>query len=122
MVRIHALWVINFILTHSSINWPKNRAKNEELMKMRFFRRYLMTVANGLGNAEKANFREIGVLKRHSKLELFLLLLLLAIFFCFSSFFFSKNLEYNFEEVDLGSRTLFSLVNVQGFWHKLWPV
>ena len=53
---------------------------------MRIFR-YLVTVANGLGNAEKANFQEIGVLKRHSKLELFLLLLLLALFFCFSSFF-----------------------------------
>ena len=83
---------------------------------MRFFR-YLLT-ANGLGNAEKANFREIGFLKRHNKLELFLLLLLLAIFFCFSSFFLSKNLEYNLEEVDLGSRTLFSLVKVQGFWPK----
>ena len=83
-------------------------------MKTRFFR-YLLTVANRLRNAEKANFREIGVLKRHSKLELFLLLLLLAIFFCLSCFLFSKNLEYNLEEVDLVSGTLFSMVNVQGF-------
>lgn len=89
-------------------------------MKTRSFR-YLLTVANGLRNAEKANFREIGVLKRHSKLEFFLWLLLLAIFLSFL-FFFSKNLEYNLEEVDLVSGTLFSLVNVQGFWHKLWPV
>lgn len=88
---------------------------------MRSFR-YLLTVANGLGNAEKANFQEIGVLKRHSKLELFLLLLLLAFFFCFSFFFPSKNLEYNLEELHLGRGTLFPLVAVQGFWHNLWPV
>ena len=60
-------------------------------MKMRSFR-YLLTVANGLGNAEKANFQEIGVLERHRKLELFLLLILLAIFFLFFLFFFSPRI------------------------------
>ena len=60
-------------------------------MKMRSFR-YLLTVANGLGNAEKANFQEIGVLERHSKLELFLLLLLLAIFFSVFPLFFSPRI------------------------------
>ena len=93
------------MFTHSSI-----RTKNEKLIRMRFFR-CLLTVTNGLGNAEKANFREIGVIKRHGKLQFFLF-----------SFIFSKNLEYNLEEVDLGSGTLFSLLNVVGFWHKLWPV
>lgn len=82
-------------------------------MKMRFSR-YLLTVANRLGNAKNVNFQEIEFLKRHSKLGLFLLLFLLAIFF-------PKNLEYILEEVDLGIGKLFSLANVQGFWHKLWP-
>ena len=30
-------------------------------------------------------------------------------------------LPYILEEVDLGIGKLFSLANVQGFWHKLWP-
>ena len=79
----------------------KNRPRNEELVKIQFFR-YLMAVASELGNAEKATFRD---LKRHSKLQLFLLFFSSPFFL----FWFPKNLEYILEEVDLGSRTLFSL-------------
>lgn len=64
---------------------------------MRFFR-YLLMVANGFGNAEKANFREIEFLKRHGQLELFLFLAIFS--FCFSSFF-PKNLEHILEAVEL---------------------
>lgn len=110
MVRIHAPRVLNFIFSHSIGQKPGQKGGVNE-----------NAVFSLLADGGKANFRKIGFLET-ANLNWFFSFFSSTFFLSFSPPFFPKNLEHTLEAVDLGSGTLFSLVNVHGFCHKLWPV